>query len=155
MQPEEIPEVQVVVVPGRQSWKQELSDKTQTDRQTNGQCSNLCFAPALNEPLQNNYNYSSFDNWEADLTSWMYCITWQKAVSLMRKNYYHGVPMCPWTWNNPDLGCLILLIGQLAYQFQWQDSAACSVIMVATLINKAFVENTKKGSFCGMIVPTS
>ena len=36
------------------SCKQELSDKTQTDERTKGQCSNLHFAPALNEPLRNN-----------------------------------------------------------------------------------------------------
>ncbi len=32
----------------------ELSDKTRKHIHTDGQCSNLCFAPALKEPLRNN-----------------------------------------------------------------------------------------------------
>ncbi len=39
----------------------ELSHKTRTDGRTDGQCSNLHFAPALKEPMRNNnYTYLKF-----------------------------------------------------------------------------------------------
>ena len=48
-----IPEVRNGSRTGSQNRK--LSDKTRTNERTDGECSILRFAPALNEPLRNNY----------------------------------------------------------------------------------------------------
>ena len=49
-----IPEVRNGSRTGSQNRK--LSDKTRTNERTDGECSILRFAPALNEPLRNNDN---------------------------------------------------------------------------------------------------